>query len=433
MQSNLELKVLAGPHAGAKAALRDKRILIGSAEDCDIVLGLDDVMGRHAAILAEGGGVVIEPLEGEVTGPDGAPLSGARAMPPFAPFSLGATVIAIGEAGAVWPRVDPTRFAPRGPAPIGAEQAASPRPAKMPVVTASARSRDPSRLTLYPLIVLLVIGIGFIASNWFTGKDGGVPPRPAPLAQARAALAALGLADDIEVRAVGERVLLITGYVELSDHKTSLKEQVKVRGADVVFRVWAKQEQLLQARDRVAELAPGLRVETVSAGAVRLSGYLADPDRRNRVVLAVREDVPGLREVVDDIVTRPDAERMLRQAVAESPLSGRVSLLTRDGDLVAEGILSDGEIALWQTLLADFRSRYAADIPVGAVFLPRTEDLPFALRAVLAGPSGFVVTQTGRRVMVGGELGAGYVLEAIGQGELTIRRGEQVFVRRFRE
>lgn len=43
------------------------------------------------------------------------------------------------------------------------------------------------------------------------------------------------------------------------------------------------------------------------------------------------------------------------------------------------------------------------------------------------------MTGDGRRVMRGGDLGGGYVLEAVGGDEITIRRGEQVFVQRFKE
>lgn len=113
MKHDLELKVLAGVHAGAKARLHGDRVVIGASDDCDVVLAVDDVAAHHAALVIEGGEVFVEPLDGEVMRPDGAPVSGRERLDAFAPLCLGATWIAVAEAGASWPRIDPASLHPR--------------------------------------------------------------------------------------------------------------------------------------------------------------------------------------------------------------------------------------------------------------------------------------------------------------------------------
>lgn len=445
MKHDLELKVLAGVHAGAKARLHGDRVVIGASDDCDVVLAVDDVAAHHAALVIEGDEVFVEPLDGEVMRPDGAPVSGRERLEAFAPLCLGATWIAVAEAGASWPRIDLASLYPRRAVPLaansGAEvQAVEPQGAAS--TAASVRRRLAfERVTLYPLAVLLVVGIGFIGSTWFVRGDAGAvapslpPPGRSPTAVERAALvlADLGLENTLELRPIGERTLLVTGYVELSRQKTTLKERMILPGVEFVHRVWAQEDLLRQARDRVAETAPELKVETVKAGVVRLRGYLPDGDRRNRVVMALREDVPGIRDVMDEIVTRADAERLLRDALDESTLAGRVTLRSTPDGLAAEGVLGDADLATWRQVLAQFRARYGADIVVSTAFVPRAQDIPFGVRAAVAGPGGFVMTGDGRRVMRGGDLGGGYVLEGVSGNEITIRRGEQVFVQRFKE
>lgn len=446
MKHDLELKVLAGVHAGAKARLHGDRVVIGASDDCDVVLAVDDVAAHHAALVIEGGEVFVEPLDGEVMRPDGASVSGRERLDAFAPLCLGATWIAVAEAGGSWPRIDPASLHPRRALSLAADTEAEVQgvePQGVASAAASVRRRRLAfeRVTLYPLAVLLLVGIGFIGSTWFMRGDAGAvapslpPPGQSPTAveQADLLLADLGLENTLELRPIGERTLLVTGYVELSRQKTTLKERMTLPGVEFVHRVWAQEDLLRQARDRVAEAAPELKVETVKAGVVRLRGYLPDGDRRNRVVMALREDVPGIRDVVDEIVTRADAERLLRDALDESTLAGRVTLRPTPDGVAAEGVLGDADLAAWRQLLAQFRARYGTEVVVNTAFVPRPQDLPFGVRAAVAGPGGFVMTGDGRRVMRGGDLGGGYVLEAVGGDEITIRRGEQVFVQRFKE
>jgi DNA-binding NtrC family response regulator len=57
----VEIRVIEGPETGTTVAL-DERLIIGSDEDCDLVLGDEEVSKRHAEIAREGGRFVVRDL-----------------------------------------------------------------------------------------------------------------------------------------------------------------------------------------------------------------------------------------------------------------------------------------------------------------------------------------------------------------------------------
>jgi|GEM_PF-1995013 len=465
-----EAKVLAGVHAGAKATLSGRRTIVGSAADCDIVLMIEDVAPRHGAIIVDGDALRLTPLDGPVILANGEQLAGETELSLYTPFSLGPVILAIGEAGAPWPRIDLSTFGRRPVEAAPADTLADSRNAAAAQngrghvgdeavkattepddrggnlaaegkgTSSAAPAWDWRAFRLYPVVGLLAVGILFIGFTWFAGagsKEDLPPaiqaPPPAPKDIVAERLAAIGFGKDLAVRAISDRMVLVTGYVELSAQKASLKESVRLDDVEVTFRVWSNEELVAGARQRLADIAPKVEARSVGPGIIELAGYLPTSDLRSRVVAAVREDVPGVKDVVDRILTRAEVERMYRDAVAASPLAGKVTLTTDEEGIIARGALSESERAMWRRLTADLAARYGDTIVVRNFFVPREKDLPFMVRSVVAGPYPFVVTKDGRRVAEGGDLGDGYKLVSVGDGEITIQHGDVSFVQRFKE
>lgn len=110
MEKSFEIRVLSGVHGGARATLSEGRTVIGSADDCDIVLSADDVLAHHAAVTVGENGLSITPLEGEVSRADGSLITDEEPLSPNTLFGLGASIMAVGEAGAPWPHLDVSQF-----------------------------------------------------------------------------------------------------------------------------------------------------------------------------------------------------------------------------------------------------------------------------------------------------------------------------------
>lgn len=300
------------------------------------------------------------------------------------------------------------------------------------------------RLSLYPVVVLLLVGIGFIGFSWFSDSSAVQPDNVAKQEdvatvktaadRVRDALDAEGLAGSVDVRELSPDSVLVTGYVELSGQKETLSQVVASVGVKAALRVWAQDELTAAARERLAQLAPSLRVESLGGGAVAVVGYLSDGINRERVLSALREDIPGLKAVVDKLVSPKDLAQMLKDAVAASPIAGSVVIEDDAGTVVARGSLGESGVESWSRIVERIAQAHGGSPPpIRTAFVPRADELPFTIRAVVSGPMRYALTDTGRRVVEGGQLGGGFTVQKIGDGEVTIAGRGQVFVQRFKE
>lgn len=243
-----------------------------------------------------------------------------------------------------------------------------------------------------------------------------------------------GLAGSVDVRELSPDSVLVTGYVELSGQKETLSQVVASVGVKAALRVWAQDELTAAARERLAQLAPSLRVESLGGGAVAVVGYLSDGINRERVLSALREDIPGLKAVVDKLVSPKDLAQMLKDAVAASPIAGSVVIEDDAGTVVARGSLGESGVESWSRIVERIAQAHGGSPPpIRTAFVPRADELPFTIRAVVSGPMRYALTDTGRRVVEGGQLGGGFTVQKIGDGEVTIAGRGQVFVQRFKE
>ncbi len=95
------LRIVDGLHAGANRVLaRDEMILVGSGDDCDIVLADDGVANHHALVTLVGGRYMVRALDAPV-------LVGATQIDPGDPVELSAVQqVRIGEASIAFGRED---------------------------------------------------------------------------------------------------------------------------------------------------------------------------------------------------------------------------------------------------------------------------------------------------------------------------------------
>lgn len=459
MQEAIEIKVLAGIHAGAKVSAGPGRAVIGSADDCDILIAVDDVAPRHAALAVGGDGVTVVPLEGEVILADGTLVRDGTPLAAFVPFGIGSAILAHAPAGAAWPRIDLLTFGRTPPEPVaetvpagaggtaGRQEEPGNRTAPPPAGRAdpsegAARSSALRQRSLYPLAALLLIGIAFIGTTWFRNEAGnqaqagavGAPPAPpTPLERITARIGEMGLADRLEARPLGAQAVMVTGYVGTAAEREAASARLPVDDVPLSLRIWSQDELLETARNRLADFPDAVAVSPAEPGILRLSGLVADGDRRSRILAAMREDVPGVRDVVDDTITREEGLARLRAAIADSPLARRVTVSSDGREFVAHGSLGEAGLSAWRDLMGSLEPMLGDGLAVRTAFVPRSDDLPFVIRSVVTGPLPYIVTSEGKRIGEGGRLAEGFELVSIDDGKITIRHGDQTFVQRSRE
>jgi hypothetical protein len=100
MATTREIIIVSGVHQGASFTLTEELLLIGGDAGCDMWLSDAGLAARHAALMADGRGVAVRSLEGQVS-VDGQPLQGSErvALSPGSEISLGNTGVRLRVAG----------------------------------------------------------------------------------------------------------------------------------------------------------------------------------------------------------------------------------------------------------------------------------------------------------------------------------------------
>ncbi|MDR1303399.1 MAG: FHA domain-containing protein, partial [Puniceicoccales bacterium] len=95
----LVLKVLSGPHQGAEFDVPEEEIIVGAADECDLIISDVLVADKHMKLGIAEGRIFITPLEGNVF-VAGKLLREPSAIDNFQFVTIGATHMMLGEGGA---------------------------------------------------------------------------------------------------------------------------------------------------------------------------------------------------------------------------------------------------------------------------------------------------------------------------------------------
>ncbi|MFM7632360.1 MAG: FHA domain-containing protein [Betaproteobacteria bacterium] len=106
MLPQLELRVLFGPQSGSRLTLSPGDYLLGTDEDCAVMLSGPRMQGIHARLAFDGDRPSIEPMDGSVTDAQGRSVDDNIALALGMPVELGGVWIAIDEIDAPWPDLD---------------------------------------------------------------------------------------------------------------------------------------------------------------------------------------------------------------------------------------------------------------------------------------------------------------------------------------
>ena len=134
---------------------------------------------------------------------------------------------------------------------------------------------------------------------------------------------------------------------------------------------------------------------------------------------------PAIAPVAAAAPVKPEASReqqvregvtdLLRQHGLQTPVSFRVGY----GEISFTGTLDRARVAAFDQMILEVESRFGKEFRVGAQ-MERTAGTPdFRIREVVLGKDGWIVTDTGKRVIVGGEIGE-YRLLAIESNKVIL-------------
>lgn len=332
------LKVFSGPHVGAEVVLAEGESIIGSSDECDLVLNDRLIAARHAAITIQDDRITCRPLDDAVVLVDGQPID-ETVLRPFQFFTIGNTHLAVGPADKLWPQFDLSDFQLRVPEePEQDEPSSTPeedsadhtpvtsrRTGHHEAAAPKQRRRIPVKIVAGAAIIGLnaVIAIVGVSFGWSGGGDARaeaeeIASEIAEFDRLRTELAQS--APRVDVEHVNGRVC-VTGYVATEHEKDALLQTVRETHPHGIVTVWSTESLLNSVQERVEQ--DGWKALSVAnstePGVVRITGQLAkDAATRQRwqaTVERIEEDVP-LKELVMELSVPPEPTQVADAEVA---------------------------------------------------------------------------------------------------------------------
>jgi type III secretion protein D len=328
--------IFTGVHAGAEIRLTPGEYVLGSAEDCDIVLTDSSLAPRHLALTVSAQNVRVRPLEGALS-LKGAPCAEAVELPAATPLLAGLVCFAWVRPGQGWgdmklpsllnPSPDspsgndtpPTADAPQPP-PTGAPEAgteAAKQAAKPGEKTPPRSSSFSKRLLLLGLAALLLGSLTL---------DIPLPAAPEPgtnFAALAGELKAAGFTT-LQVYEHKGRVF-VTGLVATPEDAKKARAIAAGQAYAVQVIVRDRESFVQSVQSLLAGHALFPQVLLDEQGAV-LRGYAQDPLVASAALSLARGVLPYVVEIRSALVTRKEVEAALLAELERAGLDREITV-----------------------------------------------------------------------------------------------------------
>ena len=441
MLPQIELRVLYGPQSGSRLALAPGDYLLGSGDDCAVMLAGPRIRECHATLSFDGEQPSITPVDGEIVDAQGNELHDTVPLTLGMPFELGGIWISVDSIDAPWPDPDAivgmAGLAPPPPAATAPEAPASaaPVPGTTPAPPAHRRARIVLVASMSVIVGVAVAAVGL--SAWLVRRGATQTPsvaRPAVTSESaevralRSMLAGMppGLVVNLGTDADGTPKL--TGYVPDRATATKVQNAVRKLSARALVQLQVDTDLLEAVRKVVAKQnAPTRAIVTVSEvrnGNVTLSGAVSNTAVRENMLDAIRSEVPRISGIGGNLYTVEDLSGVLQDRINAAGLASRLKVTDRQPEFVLNGRLNEAEMMRWESLLLAFTADYGSLLPIRATIVVQQRKPPVNVQMIVGGDMPFIVTDNGQHIGRGGDAN-GHTLSAVRDNEVVFDGNER--------
>ena len=458
-----ELRVLSGLHAGACAEAQDG-LLLGAGDDADVILtDLAADAGLARLHLLEGGRWLLWPAADT---PDDA----ARAQAPHLGVARhwGGLALCVSAPHTDWPALPPESksLAPAlESAPAASPAVAAPPPVPAPVTSAAAKPAVQVQAAVAPLAqasvrrrwragviaAAVLAGVALAALAWLASRRSSEVPGPAAAlrepaadltAQAQRQIPALQLviarvdpALRLQLTPLRNGRVQVSGWADSLTQLDRLADALAAHQPPPWMRVAVVSELRGELRAMLGAGYPSLDFGAAGPTAVAVRGIVRDEAAKTQALAAVRAVLPPHLELADELrlaeQMAPDVQNALVAAgfeQARARWSGE--------EVVATVPIAPGSRARLENALVALTKQFAAvplrivpEAVAAAAPEPVTASAPYPIRAVVSGPSPYLILPDGSRVQPGGSH-AGWRLQSIDADVLVFDAPRRRVVRR---
>lgn len=466
----IELRVLQGPQAGSRLPLSPgHEYLLGSGDECEIVLAGGQIEAAHAALRADADGVHVRPVSGRVQ-IAGREIGGETTAGFAALIQIARVRLTVDHADSPWPgeeQIDAAahsrdsaegllsdedgdeRDAQPDPAHGGASQPApgSAAPARSHA-GAHARGADPSRwsasgLAASALAVLCTCASALVLVLQGGASAGGaeVPAAAHEPARAQALTSTepsieplqsvLGTSAQLRLVRGDDGQWRIVGRAASEGVLNQIRATAGALTPVVGVAVMLDRDRLAQAeRFARARLEPGqeeLRAELLPDGVVRITGAVANAQRLEALGARVKAELAAIEPVQLAVLQPAQLREIFRDRLGANDLARRIRIVREEPVLELEGVLTAAEIARWESFFIEFTRQHGSVLTVHAAVREVRDEIAASIQTVVGGSFPYLVTTQGQRVSPGGSL-QGRMVAGVRDGEVLFADGTRVRV-----
>lgn len=437
------LKILSGPHQGAEVALDEGELIIGNAQDCDLILSDTLVSPHHLKTVVSENGVSIVPLESPVYY-DGQEIAKDEYFPvePFKFISLGTTHFIIGPVEGEWPalsavdipgltkleKAEDALFEEKEIETLEGE--GGPPLDLEPIVEKTGLEKlleDKKKLILVGaaivLLIVLVIGgifVGLRSSPKEVVKVDLMEPISKIISQ-------VSYPQAFSVEEHGG-VYFVKGWVNNDEERNKIEVDLKKLRSNINTEIRVQEYTLNNLKDLLKAMKAPVSVDSIEPGKMRLYGYYGDEAGWESVKSDIQKDIPGLKLLKDDVMTPSKLSPIITKVLNDHHVADKIQFIPQKEAVILKGMISQADVPMIREAIVQFISEAGPTIPIkNQVIIAKPEDLYLDLDmdSVIIGKQGFIITKSGQRLFEGGVLKGGYVIEKISREGIILKKGNQ--------
>jgi hypothetical protein len=298
----LVLRLVRGAHRGAERACRDRDVfVIGSAEDCDLVLpGDKGVAAHHCMVRVMGGCLYVRSLDAliKINGNEVTPGEPVLVQA-FQRVELGHAAFAMGPSWSPhWGAFDSANDDIVETKLASEYTETMPDTAAQPLQSAAAVAAAPARklpVWLLPVVLSASAALAALMFAWWPGASTGPLKPQQRLEQVKSMIAA---ADYHEVKAellAGK--ITLSGVARTGESVRALAEKLAKKNIAVSMRVLSGEQVADQVRELLKVSGVGARSEYIGERTVQMTGHFGDGKALALAVgqAAMQDILPGLK------------------------------------------------------------------------------------------------------------------------------------------
>ncbi|MDR2372307.1 MAG: type III secretion system inner membrane ring subunit SctD [Puniceicoccales bacterium] len=483
----LVLKVLSGPHQGAEFDVPDEEIVIGAADECDVIISDVLVANKHVNLKVVDGRVFITPLEGNVF-VAGKLLREPSAIDNFQFVTIGATHMMFGEGeNEQWQTVAlgdfPELEKVEEAVSIFAESAegvqevvesgadteeknedGTPKEKEFVADSAAAliettelTDRESKKakflrkifgerqLTWRQIIVRYILGfvlclaIAFGASISLVvlTQKGPVPALPQPMdVRVQKAIDALKFKNKIKVsKPIGDEPVSVVGYVDKMEDSVAVKSALKPISEDISIKLLVMEKVLSSAMEMVKESKQNIVLKQAEEfGELIATGYVKKEEGWTNLKSEV-SSIKGITNIRDEVLTRTSIVELAKTVLERHKFSDKLEVAANDEGVEISGTITDADKDKWGVTREDFEKTFKKKAQVSFKIAVST-DRNLTIEKFFGGKIDsvnfnsqgldWVNIKGGTKYFQGSVLPGGYVIDRVEQDSVTIRNADEV-------